>query len=234
MKIDEFIAKYYPCGFYPNGEPLPGRREELNRRNSQWLCTNTPIDLVFVGDSITEWWELPVYFSRYGVVVNRGVANERTGELTQRFEQDALDLCPKAIVFAEGVNDINDVYMMALKTGVELNHTAVEAALETICDHYRSMFSKAAERKIPMIICSVLPIGCMDGRNQLILRINEKLKTLCAQFGYEYADTYNNVVSEDGLTMQMLHFGDDLHPHVLGYNAMANALYPHLDKIFKE
>lgn len=234
MTIDEFIAKYYPQGFYPDGNPLPGRREELNRRNSQWLCNNQPIDIVFIGDSITEWWELPVYFSRYGVVVNRGVGNERTPALKERFIQDALELCPKTVVFAEGVNDIDDVYAMIRKTGVTVDCGSVEDALNEICANYSAMFSQAKERDISMLVCSILPIGCKDDRNELILRLNEKLKEICTQFRYPYVDTYSCVVSEDGLTMKRYHFGDDLHPHVIGYNAMANALYPYLDEVVKK
>ncbi len=233
MTIEEFIAKYYPRGFYPDGAPLPGRREELNRRNSQWLCNDKSIDIVFIGDSITEWWELSVYFSDYGAVVNRGVGNERTHELKERFVQDAIDLRPKVIVFAEGVNDIDDVYTMMKQSAVGIEHSMVEDELEKICNNYRVMFSQASERKMKMAVCSVLPIGCKDERNQMILRLNEKLKALCVQYGYPYADTYNSIVADDGLTMKKFHFGDDLHPHVEGYNAMAKTLYPYLDKLLK-
>ena len=110
MTIEEYIEKYYPRGFYPDGEPLPGRREEFNRRNSVYLVNGVKPDIVFIGDSIIDWWEIQPYFSHLGTVVNRGIGGETTDSLAERFKQDAVDLQPKAIVVLEGINDLYSSY----------------------------------------------------------------------------------------------------------------------------
>ena len=63
---------------------------------------------------------------------------------------------------------------------------------------------------------------------------NKFLKELCLKEGVTFVDYYSACVSSDGITMQDLTFGDDLHPHVVGYNKMAELLYPVFDKIFNK
>ena len=229
MTIQEFIEKYYPRGFYANGKPLPGRREEFNRRNSQWLCHGKKADVVFVGDSIVDWWELAVYFSRYGVVLNRGYAGECTPKLVKRFAQDALDLSPKAVVMLEGINDISKAHQRIKK-----GKTDWQTELKKMQKNYRAIFSLAKNAGVKMVVCSILPIGCKNECNDMILQVNTMLRALCEEYAFDYADLYANVVDTNGITMKMVHFGDDLHPHVVGYDLMAEAIYPHLDKIFQK
>ena len=52
------------------------RRTEFDIRNSQIFCNKIPVDIVFLGDSITHFWEVEEYFKEYGIVVNRGIGGE--------------------------------------------------------------------------------------------------------------------------------------------------------------
>jgi lysophospholipase L1-like esterase len=81
-----------------------------------------------------------------------------------------------------------------------------------------------------LIVCSILPYACKDIRNQMIRSLNGEIKALCEKYGCTYADFHSELVLEDGLTLKPVHFGDELHPHVSGYNIMAKVLYPLLQK----
>ena len=231
MTLDEFIAKYYPFGFYPNGEPLPGRREEFNRRNSQLLCRNMKTDIVFIGDSIIDWWEVGSYFSKYGNVVNRGIGGECTPELVERFQCDALDLNPRVIVTLEGINDLGELLQYSKEHKIvpeELKLRKVAAIIE----NYKKIFEMAKLTSVQLLVCSILPIGSLDVRNRVMIEINARLERLAKEYGFEFVNLYAMLVEDDGVTLKKVHFGDDLHPHVLGYNIMAEMLYPYLDSVF--
>lgn len=228
MEIKDFIGKNYPDGFYPNGKPLTRRREEFNRRNSQWLCNDKQVDVVFFGDSITEWWEVYAYFSKYGVLVNRGFAGEQIKSAVKRFNADVVDLKPKVAVLFEGTNDISVLYSKIKDKN--LSDKQLYKQVEKISLNHEKIIRIAIDGGLKLIVCSVLPYGCKDKRNEMIVMLNKMIKGLCEKYSLPFADFHSVLVEEDGLTLKPVHFGDDLHPHVLGYNEMAKVLYPHLDK----
>jgi lysophospholipase L1-like esterase len=232
MDIKEFIAKYYPDGFYPKGKPLGKRREEFKRRNSQWICNGKKVDVVFFGDSIMEWWEVYAYFSNCGVLVNRGYSGELIRAAVKRFTEDVVDLKPKVAVLFEGTNDLSICHAKAKKKGLS-DQEMIE--LGKGLSKYHEMVMKIAKKNgVKLIACSVLPYGCKDIRNQMIVALNGQIKALSEKYGFEYADFHSAIVKEDGLTMQDVHFGDELHPHVSGYDIMAKVLGPILERQLKD
>lgn len=231
MTVEEFIARYYPSGLMPGGEPLPGRREEFNRRNSVYLCHGIRPDLLFIGDSIIDWWEIQAYFQKYGHCVNRGIGGEVTGELCLRFGQDCIDLHPRYAVVLEGINDIGKAWRESKEKGFPAGWQA--DCEKEILSNFAALLQMAKEASLPLGICSVLPIGCRDERNEVILSLNEQLKPLAASYGADYIDLYAEVVDESGLLLlKNVHFGDELHPHVAGYDRMAKAVERTLDHVF--
>jgi hypothetical protein len=53
--------------------------------------------VVFLGDSITDYWKLPDYFPDKPYL-NRGIDGQTTPEMLVRFRQDVIDLHPKVLV----------------------------------------------------------------------------------------------------------------------------------------
>ena len=64
------------------------------------------VDMVFMGDSITEGWPQfrPSFFSN-GFVC-RGIGGQTTPQMLLRFRQDVIDLAPKKVILLAGINDI--------------------------------------------------------------------------------------------------------------------------------
>jgi len=77
--------------------------------------------VVFIGDSITDYWKLPGYFpgKRY---INRGVDGQTSPQMLVRFRQDVVDLNPKAVVVLAGTNDIAGVTGPARDEEIEANY----------------------------------------------------------------------------------------------------------------
>lgn len=98
--------------------------------------------VVFAGDSLTgNWKTLGADFSGT-LVANRGIGGEVSRGLLFRFQEDVLDLNPKAIVILIGINDL----------------TAKQPASATL-QNVRSMLSlKEAQRsQAPVLLCTVPP-----------------------------------------------------------------------------
>jgi hypothetical protein len=61
--------------------------------------------VVFMGDSITDGWNLGQYFPDEPYI-NRGISGQTTPQMLLRFRADVIDLKPKAVVILAGTNDI--------------------------------------------------------------------------------------------------------------------------------
>lgn len=228
MDIQEFKRLHYS-----QKKAGGDRREIFNCRNSVYLINGVPIDILFIGDSITERFEIFPYFNKYGNVVNRGIGGEATAQLKERFNFDAILLKPKVCVLAEGVNNTAELWRTE-HAGNIVTKDMIDKVLVEYKDDMQFMIKNLKENAIIPIVGAVLPIGVKDCRNDVIIKENLILKELCQKEGVYFADYYSALVSDDGITLKDVTFGDDLHPHVLGYNQMAKVLYPILDEIFNK
>src|ERR1700674_1173950 len=170
--------------------------------------------VVFLGDSITEYWKLPDYFPGKPYI-NRGVDGQTTPEMLVRFRQDVIDLHPKVVVVLAGTNDIAGV------TGPTSN--------EDIEANYASMAELARAHRIRMVFASVLPVHnyTHDAEESFALRprdrilaLNKWLKNYCVKNRFVFIDYFSALVDERGMLKRAL-ADDGLHPTDAGYKIMA-------------
>jgi acyl-CoA thioesterase I len=170
--------------------------------------------VIFLGDSITDYWKLPDYFPGKPYI-NRGVDGQTTPEMLVRFRQDVIDLHPKVMVVLAGTNDIAGV------TGPTSN--------EDIEANYASMAELARAHGIRMVLASVLPVHnyTPDAQESFALRprdrivaLNKWLKNYCAKNRFVYLDYFSSLVDERGMLKRAL-ADDGLHPTDAGYKIMA-------------
>ena len=225
--FEKFVADNYPDGetFLTHSE----KRERFNRQNSQIVVNKIPVAIVFIGDSITEAWETGLYFGRYGNIVNRGIGGERLSELTVRFKADCLDLKPSLCVLASGINDTYPLYKRQ-EAGETLTEEDYSAFLTEKEGEYDKLIAMARKNGTEIWLASVLPLGTHDFRTELILRLNERIKAVCARTGATYIDYHSALTESDGKTLKNVTFGDMLHPHVKGYNVMYGVLESVIEK----
>src|SRR5271170_5090868 len=161
--------------------------------------------VVFLGDSITDYWKLPDFFPGKPYI-NRGIDGQTTPEMLVRFRQDVINLQPKVLVMLAGTNDIAGV------TGPTSN--------EDIEANYASMAELSRAHSIRIVFASVLPVHnyTHDAEESFALRpparilaLTKWLRDYCAKNRFVYLDYFGALVDKQGMLKRAL-ADDGLHP----------------------
>ena len=170
--------------------------------------------VVFLGDSITDYWKLADYFPGKPYI-NRGIDGQTTPQMLVRFRQDVIALHPKVLVVLAGTNDIAGVTGTARNQDIEAN--------------YASMAELARVHHVRLVFASLLPAHnyTQEAKESFALRPREKivalntwLKDYCAKKGFVYLDYFSAVMDDKGMLKRDLS-DDGLHPNASGYKTMA-------------
>ncbi len=169
--------------------------------------------VVFLGDSITDRWDLAQSFPGRPYV-NRGIGSQVTAQMLVRFQQDVVALRPAAVVILAGTNDV---------TGFLQVETP-----ETIVANIAAMADIAQAHGIRVVLCTILPVNDYGDTARHVVRerppatlraINAELRRLAMAHGLGFAD-YDAVLRDsDGMLAAGL-TGDGLHPVAAGYRRM--------------
>jgi lysophospholipase L1-like esterase len=207
-------------------DALKQRLEQMQRRAQDWpqlaryRDANAKVPpaeknenrVVFLGDSITDGWNLAEYFPDKPYI-NRGISGQTTPQMLIRLRPDVIALKPRVVVILAGTNDI------AGNTGPMTN--------EMIQDNYASMAELARANGIKVVFASVLPVHdygktkVTERRSpEQILQLNQWLKSYCAKNGHVHLDYFSKMVDDKGMLKVEL-ANDGLHPNAEGYKIMA-------------
>ncbi|RHP31037.1 SGNH/GDSL hydrolase family protein [Lachnotalea sp. AF33-28] len=203
------------------------RRMEFDCKNEVLIRKEIPVDLLFIGDSITQMWELSAYFHSTGLrMINRGIGGDRTEYLLHRFYADAVQLKPRFTVLMAGINDAWELEADAWK---QESGKPLKEVLEHALANMDRVLDIAADHRMRMAVCSILPTcmrftGQEKARQEYVKRYNEGLKELAKRHQMCFVDYYPAFVSEDGCSMRESLTADGLHPNVYGYDRMAQIL----------
>ena len=170
--------------------------------------------VVFMGDSITDYWKLADYFPAKPYL-NRGIDGQTTSQMLVRFRQDVIELDPRVLVVLAGTNDVAGV------TGPTRN--------EDIEANFASMAELARLHHIRVIFSSLLPVNnyTEDAKESFALRPHERILALnrwlqdyCAKNKLVYLDYFSALVDDKGMLKRDLS-DEGLHPNATGYKIMA-------------
>ncbi|MFH6972419.1 SGNH/GDSL hydrolase family protein [Flavobacterium petrolei] len=168
--------------------------------------------IVFMGDSITEFWSVTdsEYFAGKPYV-NRGISGQTTPQMLVRFRADVIALKPAAVIILAGINDI------AGNSG--------PATLDMIANNIFSMAELAKANQIKVILCSVLPaydFSWKPNQNpaEKVVALNEMIKNYADANGILYLD-YFSTMKDERNGLKTAYSGDGVHPNKLGYQVMA-------------
>lgn len=210
--------------------PVPGehRRDWMRKHTSindaaKMAALAGPIDLLFVGDSITDFWSATgkhVWAERYAHrnAVNAGIDGDRTQHVLWRLDHGNVDeIKPKVTVVMIGTNNFID-------------NTAEEIA-EGVVAVAQSLREKLPDTKI--LLLAIFPRG--EGPS----KVREKLASASARFAkvadgdkVHYLDIGDEFLEPDGtLTREVM--WDLLHLTVEGYRRWADALEDKIDELVK-
>jgi lysophospholipase L1-like esterase len=169
------------------------------------------VQVVFMGDSITDnWINLDRDFFTGGLV-DRGISGQTTAQMLVRFRQDVIDLRPRAVHIMAGTNDI------AGNTGA--------ATIETVEGHIATMAELARAHGIQVILASVPPAAAFPwspGKTPApqVRALNAWLAAYARRNGFVYAD-YHAAMGDAAGGMKPSLSSDGVHPTREGYRVMA-------------
>ena len=189
--------------------------------NRALLASRAKVDVVFLGDSITEGWfdKRPGFFTTGRI--DRGIGGQTTSQMVLRMMSDVVALHPRAVHIMGGTNDI------AGNTG-----PMTEQMSE---DNIRAMTDIAQQQGIKVMIASVPPAGSFPWAPKVetrgaIAELNRRLTRLAHDSGAIWVD-YHPVLDDGTGAMKAGLAYDGVHPTEAGYDVMATVIQPVLKRL---
>ena len=174
-------------------------------------------DIIFIGDSIVEYYPLQELLGTTKTIVNRGVRGYQTGLLLDNLDAHLYGDAVDQIVLLIGTNDIGkDVPMMEA-----LNN--LESVIQTISRDYPLSQIK---------LVSILPVNESENFKQTVyIRKNDTIKAwnqayqelASAYMQVEYVSVFDKLLDQEG-QLKSDYTTDGLHLSVSGYQALSDAL----------
>ena len=178
-------------------------------------------DIIFIGDSIIEYYPLQELFGTSKNIVNRGIRGYQIGLLRENLDVHLYGDSVDQIVLLIGTNDIGkDVPM-----NEALNN--LESVIQTISRDYPLSQIK---------IVSILPVNeGEDFKQTVYIRTNEKIKAwnqayqdlATSYMQVEYIPVFDSLLDEAG-QLKPTYTTDGLHLSVSGYQVLSSSLRKHI------
>ncbi len=202
------------------------RRIDFDFANEQLLYLNKQPDVLFIGDSITQLWDIIAYFDTRKLLVNRGISGDTSEYVLKRFDADVIQLKPKLVICMIGTNDImathSDPWWRTAGTDKEIVIGCTKNNLQAIA-------KKCKAHNIEIAFCSIIPSDIAppydkEIRWELTCRLNAFIKDLCMQSHLQYIDYHAQLCGSDGKTIKPALTPDGIHVNAKGYEIMAKVL----------
>lgn len=184
-----------------------------------------PIDLLFVGDSITDFWPRRgeytwLQFARYNPA-NFGISGDRTENVLWRMLNGELEgISPKLVVMMIGTNNVGQCPDEKPEWAAE----GVKKLVETL------------RQKLPnskLLLLAVFPRGSKDSvLRQKVAAINKALPALADGRQVVYLDIGDKFLGADGEIPADV-MPDKLHPSPKGYGIWYAAVAPTIAELMK-
>ncbi|MCC6491834.1 MAG: hypothetical protein IT424_02315 [Pirellulales bacterium] len=167
-------------------------------------------NVVLLGDSITEGFDVELYFPGRRVL-NRGIGGDVIGNglpqddhrgLLRRLDESVFDCAATDVFLMIGINDLGD-----------------GRTPETMAEGYREILKeiKAQAPRARVHVQSVLPTRDKYAKhNEAVRDFNERIKKLAGEFGYDYLDVHRLMVDDKG-ELKAEYASDGLHLNEIAY-----------------
>lgn len=180
---------------------------------------------VFLGDSITDWYDLDKYFEGLPVV-NSGVSGYSTNNILNNMNKMVYQYNPSKVFILIGINDLE------LKVDDDVVVNNIRKIVQGI---------KKNRRYAKIYVESIYPINNSDDdkiegsiingnrKNSDIIDINNKLVKLAEEEGVTYIDLHKELVDDNGL-LKIEYTVDGLHLSSEGYEKVTEVLREYINE----
>lgn len=178
-------------------------------------------DMIFIGDSIVEYYPLQELLGTAKTIVNRGIRGYQTGLLLDNLDAHLYGDAVDQIVLLIGTNDIGK--------DIPMNDALdnLEGVIQSINRDYPLSQIK---------LLSILPVNEGEEYKQTVyIRTNEKIKEwnqayealASAYMQVDFVPIYDSLTDSEG-QLKSAYTTDGLHLSVAGYQALSDALKTYL------
>lgn len=168
------------------------------------------VDVVFLGDSLTDGYNLKLYYPDY-VVSNRGIGGDTTHGLEERLKVSAYDLKPKVVVMLIGGNNLNTMF-------------------ENYEDILIGLKDNLPNTKV--ILLSLTAMGKDWGhKNEIACLNNVKIKLLAEKYDYTFVDLFTPLFDINIGEVYSDYTTDGAHFTSKGYEVVTSVVKPVIDSL---
>jgi len=193
---------------------------QQNYRELNQLSVKEP-DIIFIGDSIVEYYPLQELLQTDKRLLNRGIRGYKTDLLLENLDAHLFGQALDKVFILIGTNDI----------GKEMPQTETLANLEAIIQEISRDYPLAQIQ-----LLSVLPVNETPAyKSTVYVRSNEKIQALnqayrqlaSAYMNVQFIDLYDAFLDEGG-QLRPDYTTDGLHLTISGYGALSKVLQKYL------
>ena len=172
------------------------------------------VDVAFLGDSLTDGYDLQKYYPQY-LTVNRGIGGDTTFDLENRLDVSVYQLKPKVAVMLIGANN-----------------------MDTMFDNYENILMGLQEN-LPDTRIVLLSLTAMGGehwgrKNQLAAYNNVTIRLLAEKYGFTFIDLYTPLYDASIREVYVGYTSDGGHLTAEGYAVVTAQITPVLEELLSE
>jgi len=187
----------------------------FHEENASLLASGKPVDVVLMGDSITEGWSVadPEFFTTSSIhILNRGITGQTSPQMLLRFMADVVALRPRAVHLLAGTNDV------AGNTG--------PISFEAFRNNVSAMIAIGRAHGLRIVLATPLPTTGFPWNRAItnavprIAEMRDWLLATAASTDLVVADYYPVLLAPGG-ALDPAFTEDGVHPSTEGYRRMA-------------
>jgi lysophospholipase L1-like esterase len=226
-----------PPGPRPNPDTIPVIQRGTDNRHASFLARiqQGPIDVLFLGDSITDFWNTrgsAVWDQYYGKLnaANFGINADKTQNVLWRLQNgEGQGFSPKVVVLMIGTNNVGVTTRRTPASPWRGTNMEAIAGVTAVVAELRKDFPSAK-----ILLLGIFPRGDDLLAMQQIPEVNRGIARLDDRQHVFYLDITAKFLGPDGqINLDYFQAADHLHPNAAGYAVWAEAIKEPLAELLK-
>lgn len=172
---------------------------------------------LFLGDSITDFYDLDKYYQDMPVV-NSGINGDTAEGILKDMEERVYRYNPSKVFLLIGTNQIE-------KESVEEVYDSIIKIINKI--HSNRRYAKIYVESVYPVNVNINKAMVKGRNNEKIKKLNRKLEKYCVEYELTYINLYDKLVDKDGNFDESYTY-DGLHPSDNGYKVITKEIKKYL------